>query len=477
MRKLFSIFFLLICVSLRATTTFSILNAGSTNLVSLQLLLYTNHVYFVTVVPSPQSFNVGQTSSGSANDSSWGSLTMGVALSYQAINGSSPVIVSSVVPFAKGYPVNLFAYPGGTNSSLAVSRTVFNYETTPVFAWFKQNGVLQYQQLIFPNQFATYTYPAVNPISDTLSWGYDITQAATLSDGNGGYIITNLDLNNSGSYSAGNDISQQGVNSINQQSSSNLVTQGPISYQSAAQTNIDMAGFNMLASQNNQMLLNQQQAFNYWTNAIGQIYAVRQDLEGRVIVVSNISGSMGGGGAGSSNIVSLSSNVWVQNWPSNQTLQGISNVLSDLSSNLISTNVSGFSTNDDEPDYTNLVEQFGDTNYSGALAHSGSASVELSGWETDYQSWVSGIVGPVIDVGSIPDMTIDFGRGGVMDLNPLHSSFASIFSLCRNFIMWILALYYLQRILVHSVKLVEIMNQARGVQTQAVATVERQVEA
>ncbi|HVU27398.1 MAG TPA: hypothetical protein VHG71_06640 [Verrucomicrobiae bacterium] len=487
MRKLLPIFFLLICISLGASTfTFNLQNAGQTNLVSADILLYTNGVYFAALTPSPQSFSVGASATATATSTSWFPFSVSAFVTYQPISSAHPVETNSLFPVPLNLQqgsVNIFLYPGGLSSSVSVTRTVFNYETTPVMAYFKQNGVLQYQKLISPSTFVTYTYSAVNPSVDTLSWGYDTGQAVTLPDGSGGLSVTNLLLDNSGSYSAGNDVSQQSSTPLGQQSSSNLVTQGPISYQSGAQTNIDMAGFNMLASQNNQMLLNQQQALNYWTNAIGQIYAVRQDLEGRVIVVSNISGSMGGGG-GSSNVVGLSSNVFVINWPTNAGTMdnSFTNIaapdydFSTFSNALTGLDMSATNTFNDINSFTNITVEYPyATNVADATSYSDGL---FSSLETDMQNFIDGITDfssgmsdyyPAVDM--VYTFTLPGAGSKTIDFDPLHNvSLAALIAVVRQLFEWGLVFLFLQKVLKDMFQLLLVMEGAHGSMSQQVTT-------
>lgn len=244
---------------------------------------------------------------------------------------------------------------------------------------------------------------------------------------------------------------------------------------SGASDTILQQGFNAVVSGERDLLsgesiindsINRQTMFV--TNALGQIEVYTRSNNDALFQLVRILTNPLPVVVSSSNGIAYGSNVWVQNWPTNfnfggtnlnqeNTQVGISNLLAG----------DAVDTNDYTFGVTDVVSVIGPTNYQSALDASAAASPAWVSLENTFNAFAAGITGPTVPVDSIPDMTIDFHIPGVsqkMDLNPMHSSFAPIFSMVRAFIMWLLSLYYLQRIIRDIWRMLEIMNSARGVQ-------------
>jgi len=90
-----------------------------------------------------------------------------------------------------GYPRRLVFAPGGDADVSVYNATVCNQSTNSAYGYWNLDGVLQYSKTLAPFECYTYKYEYNKFPSTTLSYGVQGSQPSLMSDGSGGFAITN----------------------------------------------------------------------------------------------------------------------------------------------------------------------------------------------------------------------------------------------------------------------------------------------
>jgi hypothetical protein len=265
---------------------------------------------------------------------------------WQGTNGAVSI------PSQDGGSVYLLVYPNGTNHCIPFPATVHNSSAGTVVAYWIQGGVTMFTTSLAPGMSYTYIYPCVDPTGlASCNWGYNLNPPVFGTDGNGNPISGNTpnDLNPGGAGN-GNNLPGGGGGGTGgdagappTQGTNGIGTNAPIIWGNLTNDNslVDAAGFSILHADNQQMLLamNAQiqqlqigQSLNsngYWFDGMW----IQTNNNTTAVGLSNVVAAVES--LSSNGAASLSSNVWVQNWPSNTisgtnlTVTGLSNVATE----------------------------------------------------------------------------------------------------------------------------------------------------
>jgi hypothetical protein len=261
---------------------------------------------------------------------------------------------------------------------------------------------------------------------------------------------------------------------LGKQNSDALLTNGPILWSSNSTTAATGAstvydptvnatlqvGFQKLASDNVLSLAAQNSLLAL--NSTGRVTTIIVSNSISGLTITNNLYLTSTGLFGNLNFSNANISLNTSNMATESTLQGISNLLGgayDTNFNGV-TNLSGDSdsigifTN-----YNDVIAAYGGSEYAGIQ--------KVGAW---FDDTITAVVVPTIDEGgTLGPMTIDFGHGMIMNLNPLQgptgasNGVADIFAGAKMLIQWLIAVYYLKRCLVDTRWAISVCNQSHGI--------------
>jgi hypothetical protein len=413
-------------------------------------------------------------------------------VNFTAHDGVHSVVTGDV--YVNGDTCTVAAPPVYTNYTFCVHNT----DTVNSYgAYWIYNGVPVQVVTLAPGQSDCWTTPAieVSPVAQNFTINYGETPISNVltnlfgSDTNSDVAPT-IGFSPSGGGAGSGTGSGSGTNQItysggggsvtNSGGTNTVINTAPptvyaptntIVYSSsgtAADNGTLTSGFNLLHGDLVNLLtadsvLNTtiQNGFFSVTNDLGDIitynYVLSNEEYQVVSAVTNLAAHLNP----SNSVAGGSSNVWVQNFPTNSTLTnyatettlvGISNILAQTDTNgFLDTNAGLTVTG-----YTNATD----------AAAAAAALPDQVAADSSWDTFISSITGPEVDdVSSASSMVYTFPADlGTIDFNPMdNSAAAAIFTWVKNLFMWLLAAIYLKRCADDSFAVVQVMNVAHGV--------------